>query len=277
MNPRHAGYRRPLAPGPRVRRPGVSLIELMIVVTLVAVVTSIGSLYYRHLMDAAREERARTDCRTIIKAIQKLESDTKVTIRPPDPAPGPPQYNYPFTGMHPYLDPIGSGVNEPNGFTLEKLLDFRIMASLPDDPYGFQYGIDVVAGVVYSVGPDGMPDTGDELRVALRPPFEALKANFLEDRRTIEVHFSRKLDPFSLFFVPPDVNSPIYVSIPPLTITTVVRDISNPFAALVRLSGPVPLGTNATVVTQELAPDRQVRAMDASPLLQQVSLPVAQF
>lgn len=209
---------------PRATRAGVSFIELLMVVAIVAALTGVASMYYRNLIKEASDEKARADMRSLAKAIIKLETDQKVTIRP--------------GGRHPQMEPVGLGVNDDGGFTLDRLLDFRIMTSIPDDPFGFVYEIDIPGGKIYSIGADGLPDSGDEVYITFRPDFEPKRAHFTNGRAAIMVEFSRKLDPFTLF-APTPAQLPFTVnSAPPVVLTTASRHITNPFAAIVRLQDP---------------------------------------
>ncbi len=248
------------APRPRVRRrQALSLIELLIVVALVAAVTGIGSIYYRGLMAEANEERARADMRTLAKGILKLESDQQVTIRP--------------GGPHPTMEPKGLGVNDSppdewnpaGGFTLSKLLDFRIVTAIPDDPYGFPYRLDIPGGNLICMGSDGMLDTGDDIRIAFRPPFTVKGARFIESRRAVEIEFSRKIDPFSLFATTAAGLHVALVPVTPTIITTASRHITNPFAVLGRLNAAWPTATPAWVSVQShIVGTTGVQAMDTA-------------
>lgn len=222
----------------RPRRPGVSFIELLMVITLVAVLTGMASIYYRGMTSEANRERARTDLRELSKGILKLETDQKVTIRP-----------YPY-GPHPYMEPANVGVNdlrtnelgEPIGFDFERLLDFRIMSRIPEDPWGMPYVIDIPSGTLLSGGEDAAPFTGDDVVVRFRPPFTPQEAHLADGRRAVVVEFSRKIDPFSLFAPTP---GQVPFSLQPAgagIVTTAARHITNPFAAVVRLQAPIPPG-----------------------------------
>lgn len=239
-----------LAPPVLRRRHGVSFIELLMVVTIVAALTGIGTIYYRGLIDEGNEERVRIDLRTLKKAIIKLESDQKVTVRPGG--------TYPNGGPHPYMEPPDLGVNlpyvspaEPGGFQLDRLLDFRLITRLPRDPFGLEYQIDIPNGVLYSLGPDGVDNSGDEIEVPFKPPFEVLRATGTHDRMGVVVEFNRKVDPYSLYA---DVatNLPFLVNIDAggaaqTHTTTAARQLTNPFAVLVRLKAPLDYAVADTI------------------------------
>lgn len=270
-------------------RAGVSFIELLMVITIVATITGAGSMYYREMMDRGNEERVRIDLRTIKKAIFQLENDQKVTIRPDQPhydavrcatlALAPP--NCPPSGM----EPLDLGVNE-GGFTLDKLLDFRLLTRLPRDPWGSEYEIDIVEGRLFSIGEDMEFGTADDIRVEFRPPFQMIRAHVTDDRRGIEVEFNRKVDPFSVFADVPG-NLPFELSIDggapaaPSTMTTATRISTNPFGVLVRLSSPlppVPPSPGHGIVSVVSPGGYQVRAMDSAVVTNlNVNEPVSEF
>lgn len=223
-------------------RGGVTFVEVLIVLIMVAVLTGVGSMYYRGLIQQGNEERCRIDLRTFKKAIAKLENDQRVTIRP--------------GGPHPKMEPPGTGVND-GGFNLERLLDFRLITRLPRDPWQGEYQIDIAGGVLYSMGPDGIDQSGDEIQVPFRPDFEPLRAYVSDGRESVVVEFSRKLDPYSLYATAPGL-LPFQLEIngngPPAPgpfsqITTAARVMTNPYAAVLRLDTPLaqPVGAGILV------------------------------
>jgi type II secretory pathway pseudopilin PulG len=248
-------------------------LELLIVVALIAILTGVGMMHYRTLMQEGNEERIRVDLRTLKKAIIKLESDQRVTIRPGGPNGGP----------HPYMEPGDLGVNlpyvsadEPGGFDFERLLDFRLITRLPSDPYGFSYQIDIPGGFLFSMGPDGMPDTGDETYLPFKPAFEATRATITEDQLGVQIEFNRKVDPYSLFTTDKDY-LPFEISIDGAAasqtpLTTAARIMTNPFSILVRLNTPVNVSTPNDYITLipniDVGPRNvEVRAMDTATLI----------
>ena len=246
-------------------RSGVTFIEVLMVLIMVAVLTGVGSMYYRGLIQQGNEERCRIDMRTFKKAIAKLENDERVTIRP--------------DGPHPHMEPDGLGVNEspdpaqPQGFHLEKLLDYRLITRLPRDPWQGEYKIDIPGGMLYSMGPDGMDLTGDEIQIPFRPLFEPLRAYVSEGREAVIVEFSRKLDPYSLYASVPGMipfqleingNGPPAAA-PAAQITTAARVMTNPYAAIIRLDKPMaqPAGPGIRVHIVPTA-ETEVESMDTA-------------
>jgi len=247
------------------RRSGVSFIELLMVIAIVAAVTGVGTMYYRGLMDQGSEERARIDMRTLKKAILKLETDEKVVIRP--------------DGPHPEMEPEGLGVNEGDaehgpGFHIDRLLDFRLMTSIPYDPWGQPYQIDIKGGELYSMGPDMQPITGDDITLQLKPPFEVIRATLDEDQKGIVVEFNRKVDPYSLYVPPGEpLSLPFQLSVdagvpaPGSPMTTAARVMTNPYGVVIRLQDPLlpPTPGNKHFITVWSGSTRtQVRAMDTA-------------
>lgn len=225
---------RPARRGPGATRKGVTFIEVLLVMLMVAALTGVASMYYRGLISEGNVERCRIDMRTLKKAIAKLETDQKTVIRPPG--------TYPAGGRHIFMEREDLGVNgETSGFTLDRLLDFRLVTGIPDDPFTNEYQIDFHNGELLSWGPDLLPGGGDDIRVRYRPPFEVLRASYTEDREAVLVEFSRRIDPYSVYASAPeflpiqwddDGGGPISGAATP--IETAARVMSNPYAVIVR-------------------------------------------
>lgn len=265
-------------------RLGVSFLEIMITLLIVAVLTGFATVYYQGLILEGERERARIDLREIKKAILKLESDHKITIRPPGEYPS---YVWPpdVGGRHIYMEKAGSGVNEypPEdddpvqhpGFRLPVLLEFRLLSKIPLDPWGWDYRIDIPEGIIYSLGRDGEEQTGDEVEVSFRPPFEALRAYEGTGDRTITVDFSRKVDPFTILaptsdFLPFQVwDGGGWVNLPDSAVpaeqeTTASRDMINAFSVNIRFKEPLPANFTEVRVVDRV--NVILRAMDTGRL-----------
>lgn len=247
----------------RTHRAGVSLLELLIVVAIIAALVGVGSVSYRGMLEEGRRERARSDLRTLAKGVLKLESDQQVTVRPADP--------------HPQMEPAGLGVNDNGGFKLDRLLDFRILANLPSDPWGMQYEIDAKNGEVYSNGPDTMPDSGDEIAIPFRPDFEFRSARFVNDRHSIEAEFTRKIDPFSVNVAQGSIPF-ILAGGAPAVIEKGSRHMTNPFAVVLRLDQRWPPGVPATLTPiSDPVGETGLEAMDTAFLEETPTLDIKDF
>ncbi len=260
-------------------RQGISFIELILVMGMIAILTGTGALYYGNLISQGNEERCRIDLRTFKKAIMKLETDQRVTIRP--------RRHTDFEGNFTGMEPEGLGVNDAfvdddgvtkEGFHLGRLLDFRLITKLPNDPWGSPYQIDMTEGILYSRGPDLLDDSGDEIIVPFRTAFETTGARISPDRKSVTIDFSRKIDPFSLYA--PDESelpfqlaldgAPAYTAFPaspgaPRTTTvTAARVITNPFAVVLRFRDPLPVPSLGQKHSVHILTGgtREVKAMD---------------
>jgi prepilin-type N-terminal cleavage/methylation domain-containing protein len=113
------------------RTSGFSLIEVLITMTIIAVMVGTGSMYYNDIMVQTNRDKALTDLKQICKVLADYDSEL-------------PQ------GITTYTD-ISSDVVMRD---LNKLVEARKMTDVPDDPWGNIYRIDIQAGIIYSQGPD---------------------------------------------------------------------------------------------------------------------------
>jgi len=159
---------------------GFSLIEMLITVTIMAVMVGTGSMYYSDVMQQTNKDKALSDLKQICKVMADFENSL-------------PQ------GM---LTSYSQISRDPELRDLEKLIESRNMASIPDDPWGNYYRIDIPAGIVYSQGQDfgdsfdhyrytqglgveaSISRAKDDVVVRFRPAFKPVKANLVNTVRS---------------------------------------------------------------------------------------------
>ncbi len=104
---------------------GFSFIELLIVVAIIAALTSSALLFFSDYVEETRAVKASSDLETIVQAVHRHD-----------------QFNRDLTG--PKLSPI----------------EGRYLQTLPKDPWGNEYFFDGNLGIVGSFGADGMEGGG---------------------------------------------------------------------------------------------------------------------
>ena len=109
-------------------RKGFSLIELMIVIAIIGILVAVALPQFAAMTEDAKKTKAKQDCDTICQAIQKY--------------------------------------NSLEGAQVEQLMDLKgkYLTNIDTlkDPWGNSYQIDVIAGAVYSKGPDGQDNKTDQ-------------------------------------------------------------------------------------------------------------------
>jgi len=233
------------------RRLGFTLIELIMTVTLIAVLVATASLEYSNVIRQTKIDKALADLRQLKKILLQYESqcDSPLTT-------------YDEISQTPELqDMIG-------------LVTLRMMPSVPADPWGGEYRLDIAHGVMSSAGENGMfdydPATGnlkDDVVVFFKPAFSAEIARLGPAGYVVAVDFTRPINYTSLTT---DTSFTLHGSVAPPAITTCIVDMLNRHRVNIRLVSPLPSGQwNVRVVD-----DGTIVATDTSPLPSLFELPI---
>jgi prepilin-type N-terminal cleavage/methylation domain-containing protein len=129
-----------------MKKTGFTLIELLIVITIIAILAGAAIPYVQQYVDDARYAKVKQDLDEISKALMRYENDQ----------------------------------NKPYDVTdIAKLVGPYLTKTLVD-PWGSLYRVAPASSTCYTLGPDSTDSTGDEIKLAFRPPL-ALSRAFWED------------------------------------------------------------------------------------------------
>lgn len=129
-----------------MKKKGFTLIELLIVITIIAILVGAVLPYVQQYVEDSRISRAKQDLNEIRNALVRYETDQS---KP-----------YEFTSLSRLVGPyLNKGMA---------------------DPWGSAYVIAPASSTCYSVGPDRVGNTGDEVVVDFRPPL-AISKVYWED------------------------------------------------------------------------------------------------
>ncbi|MCA9214411.1 MAG: type II secretion system major pseudopilin GspG [Planctomycetales bacterium] len=123
----------------RSRRTGFTLLEVLLVLVILVILGSMATVFIRGAGQRARRRAAEAQISAFDNALKMYEIDFQ---RYPDSSEGLNALRFPPQGGAPYLD------KDP-----------------PLDPWGspYQYTSDGDSFRIWSLGPDGNPDTGDDV------------------------------------------------------------------------------------------------------------------
>ncbi len=125
-----------------IKKRAFTLIELLIVITIIAILAGAAIPYVKDYVDDARYARAKEDLTEIRNALVRFETDRNASY-------------------------LSTSVGELVGPYLQKVLV---------DPWGGSYLVSDAASKVYSAGPDGVANNGDDVAENFRPPLALSKA-----------------------------------------------------------------------------------------------------
>lgn len=152
---------------------GFTLLELLVVVGILAALVALAMPYYQDYVNQSKITAAETDLKNFQKALAMYDQ-----LEPT-----------PFTGSD-FRPLIG-----------KYLQDYRTFAgqTMPRDPWGRDYQINVQEGTIICPGPNGQNETGnsrtaggDDLVITWKPPFIVASARMISDT-TMDIFFSRKI------------------------------------------------------------------------------------
>ena len=159
-------------------RSGFTLLELLVVVGILAALVALALPFYQDYVNQSKLTAAEADLQTFKKAL----------------------------AMYDQLEPSSFAAGNLTGLIGKYMQDYRTFDGQvnPVDPWGNDYEVLPVEGVVLSWGPDGTRQTnitsgdtsrmplGDDILVSWKPPFFVSSARAV-NQNTVEVVFSRKI------------------------------------------------------------------------------------
>jgi general secretion pathway protein G len=150
-------------------RRGFTLLELLVVITILAILAGAALPYVQNYVKESRISKAKADLDEIKKALAIYETREK-----------------PYTS---------STVDQLTG---------RYLNSSPIDPWGKPYVVATDSGVVYSSGPDRLNSTVDDIGVNYQPPLALVQVKWIDANQSgavdtqnvpdyLQFYFSRKI------------------------------------------------------------------------------------
>lgn len=207
------------------RNAGMTLLELLIVITLIMLMVGFASFNYTKIVAEQREGKAKNECREYVKALKTWENKRGVPVREYVSEDGRTNVNCSMCSR--VVDTAKNcrrcGQRLPTRlFELEDLSRDYIIKGVGDDPWSVPYAVDTSRGFVYSYGPDRIPFTFDDIQVPFRPVFRLLRCKQDLHHNMLLVEFSRAVDRST-------VTTLTVRSGAPVPVTTLSMDMHNPY------------------------------------------------
>jgi hypothetical protein len=214
-------------------RVGLSLLELLVVVTLTLIMVGTAAFNYSQIIRDQKVGKARNECREFAKGIKQWENKHGVSLREYLSGDGHASITCPAcnrrqpTARNCQFNDCGKPL-PVRLFTMTDLRDDHIMPEIPLDPWSMPYEVDTTRGVIISTGADTTRGTFDDVEVMFKPRFELLRAFQNIPAGTIVVEFSRALDRSTIttkdkWFSIADVAGT------PVPVTTLAVDMIDPY------------------------------------------------
>jgi hypothetical protein len=207
------------------RTRGMTLLELLIVITLIMLMVGFASFNYTKIVAEQKEGKAKNECREYVKALKTWENKRGVPVREYVAEDGRTSVNCAMCNrvVETAKECRRCGQRLPTRlFELADLSREYIIKSVGDDPWSNEYTMDTARGVVKSFGPDRLPNTFDDIEVPFRPVFRILRCKQDTQHNLLLVEFSRAVDRSS-------VTTLTVKSGAPVPITTLSMDMHNPY------------------------------------------------
>lgn len=133
---------------------GFTLIELLIVIVIIAILVGAVWPYVQRYVEDAQISKAKRDLDEIRNALTRYESDQNRLF---------------------------------NDVTIKPLIGSYLSKSMTD-PWGSSYVVNPDFSVCYSIGPDRIDNTGDEIRQYFRPPLAISRAYWIDSDKNSRVN-----------------------------------------------------------------------------------------
>lgn len=177
---------------------GFTLVELLIVVTILAILAGAAVPYVSDYVEDAKFARAKVDMDEIKNAIGVYETKRGDVFLIND--------LFTYMGLAVNYDGVGKPQNTSTAAAgmatpATILANFGYLVRIPADPWGQPYYCEPGSGSIRTYGPDGNPYTGDDLVTAYQPGLglrsaywvDANSSNLLDNNDQILLRFTRPL------------------------------------------------------------------------------------
>ncbi len=156
------------------KKQGFTLIELLVVITIIAILAGAALPFVQNYVLESRISKAKSDLDEISRALMVYETREGT-------------YN-------------SSNISQIVG---------RYLNNSPVDPWGVQYYVATESGIVYSSGPDRIPNNYDDISAGYQPPLALVNVKWVDANNTgavdtqnrpdyLMLQFSRKISSESL-------------------------------------------------------------------------------
>jgi general secretion pathway protein G len=144
---------------------GFTLLELLVVVTIIVILTGVVLPYVQGYVDDARFARAKQDLDELKQALALYET----------------RRGEPYAPEATVLLTIGGATSTA------KLVNRGYITKNPVDPWGSPYAIFGASGTVMCLGPDGQKCTADDIIVPFQPPLACISAFWQDGNQDSEI------------------------------------------------------------------------------------------
>ncbi len=156
------------------KKQGFTLIELLVVITIIAILVGAALPFVQNYVQESRISKAKSDLDEISRALMVYETRE---------------------GTY-------------NSNNLSQIIG-RYLNNSPIDPWGAQYVVATESGIVYSCGPDRIPNNYDDISAGYQPPLALVSVKWVDANSTgavdtqnrpdyLLLQFSRKISSDSL-------------------------------------------------------------------------------
>ncbi len=142
-----------------MKKKAFTLIELLIVITIIAILAGAVLPYVQQYVEDSRISKARQDLTEIRNALVRFETDQLMSY---------------------------------NDTTISRLVGPYLNKGM-SDPWGSPYVVAPASSKCYSVGPDRTDATGDEVVMDFRPPLAISKVYWEDTNKTVQVDTGDKI------------------------------------------------------------------------------------
>jgi len=142
-----------------MKKRAFTLVELLIVIVIIAILAGGVLPYFRQYIEESKITRAKQDLDEVKNALIRYENDQRRLYSKGDTSD--------LTGSY-------------------------LMTAKPD-PWGAPYVVDSDRSLCYSLGPDGVNNTQDEVRVYFRPPLAITRVTWEDTNKSMRVDTGDKL------------------------------------------------------------------------------------